>query len=165
MTVPSPYPYCHPAVTSHPVESQCNKRKGDGVTVINQHSHTSLTPSRRPHVRLPSPSRTSLRASDLPLTSFRFHLTMDTLVFGCALAAIRPRWGLAPVRLCPCRANKKKGPALSGQVLIKVRCVKSYLLTSNFEVSYEPFFGSILPVFVTYLYLRGFQSPLMILAS
>ena len=55
-------PYCHPAVTSHPVESQCNKRKGDGVTVINQHSYTPPTPSQRPHVRLPSPSRTSLRA-------------------------------------------------------------------------------------------------------
>ena len=30
------------------------------------------------------------------------------LVFGCTLAAIRPRSGLTPVRLCPCRANIKK---------------------------------------------------------
>ncbi|MBO4905631.1 MAG: hypothetical protein J5486_01175, partial [Bacteroidaceae bacterium] len=48
------------------------------------------------------------QASALSPTSFRFHLTMDTLVFDCALAAIRPRWGLAPVRLCPCRANQRK---------------------------------------------------------
>ena len=40
MTVLSPYR--HPTVTSHPIESQCNKSKGDGVTVINQHSHTLL---------------------------------------------------------------------------------------------------------------------------
>ncbi|MBO4907271.1 MAG: hypothetical protein J5486_09645, partial [Bacteroidaceae bacterium] len=49
------------------------------------------------------------QASALSPTSFRFHLTMDTLVFDCTLAAIRPRWGLAPVRLCPCRANKREG--------------------------------------------------------
>ena len=29
-------PYRHPLVTTHQVESQCNKRKGDGVTVIMQ---------------------------------------------------------------------------------------------------------------------------------
>ncbi len=41
----------------------------------------------------------------LPQTSFRFHLTMDTLVFGCTLPTVRACWGLAPVRICPCRAN------------------------------------------------------------
>ena len=35
------------------------------------------------------------------------HLAMDTLAFGCALVAIRPRSGLAPIRLCPCRDNKR----------------------------------------------------------
>ena len=40
MTVLSPYR--HPIVTSHPIESQHNKRKGDEVTVIKQHPHTLL---------------------------------------------------------------------------------------------------------------------------
>ena len=35
-------PYRHPLVTSHPIESQWNKRKGDEVTVIKQHPHTLL---------------------------------------------------------------------------------------------------------------------------
>ena len=39
--------------------------------------------------------------------SWRNHLTMDTLVFDYTLAAIRPRWGLAPVRLYLCLANKR----------------------------------------------------------
>ena len=29
--------------------------------------------------------------------SFRFHLAMDTLAFGCMIPAIRAHWGLAPV--------------------------------------------------------------------
>ncbi|MCI5707335.1 MAG: hypothetical protein MR298_08450, partial [Odoribacter sp.] len=33
----------------------------------------------------------------LPQASFRFHLTMDTLAFGCMIPAIRAHWGLAPV--------------------------------------------------------------------
>ena len=40
MTVLSPY--CHPFITLHPVESQCNMRKGDGVTVILYNSTVSL---------------------------------------------------------------------------------------------------------------------------
>ena len=41
----------------------------------------------------------------LPPTSFRFYLTIDTLVFGCNLPTIRAAWGLSPVRVCSCRRN------------------------------------------------------------
>ncbi|PKM75183.1 MAG: hypothetical protein CVU92_02750 [Firmicutes bacterium HGW-Firmicutes-17] len=44
----------------------------------------------------------------LPLTSFRFHLTMDTLVLSYALGTINLRSGLSPVRLRPCRAHTSK---------------------------------------------------------
>lgn len=47
------------------------------------------------------------QVSDLPKASFRFHLAIDTLAVGWTLAAIRQRWGLTPIRLCPCRANKE----------------------------------------------------------
>ena len=47
------------------------------------------------------------RANLLPPTSFRFRLTADTLVFGCNLPTIRAVWGLAPVRVRSCWANKK----------------------------------------------------------
>ena len=46
------------------------------------------------------------RANLLPPTSFRFRLTADTLVFGCNLPTIRAVWGLAPVRVRSCWANK-----------------------------------------------------------
>ena len=49
------------------------------------------------------------RANRLPPASFRFHLTMDTLAFGCNLPTIRAVWGLAPVRVRSCWANKKGG--------------------------------------------------------
>ena len=49
------------------------------------------------------------RANRLSPTSFRFHLTMDTLAFGCNLPTIRAVWGLAPVRVRSCWANKKEG--------------------------------------------------------
>ena len=49
------------------------------------------------------------RASRLPPASFRFHLTMDTLAFGCNLPTIRAVWGLAPVRVRSCWANQKNG--------------------------------------------------------
>ena len=45
------------------------------------------------------------RANRLPPASFRFHLTMDTLAFGCNLPTIRAVWGLAPVRVRSCWAN------------------------------------------------------------
>ena len=45
------------------------------------------------------------RVNRLPPASFRFHLTMDTLVFGCSLHTIRAVWGLAPVRVRSCWAN------------------------------------------------------------
>ena len=48
------------------------------------------------------------RANRLPPASFRFHLTMDTLAFGCNLPTIRAVWGLAPVRARSCWANTKK---------------------------------------------------------
>ena len=46
------------------------------------------------------------RANRLPPASFRFHLTMDTLAFGCNLPTIRAVWGLAPVRVRSCWADK-----------------------------------------------------------
>ena len=47
------------------------------------------------------------RANRLPPASFRFHLTMDTLAFGCSLPTIWAVWGLAPVRVRSCWANKE----------------------------------------------------------
>src|SRR5699024_7011000 len=44
----------------------------------------------------------------LPKASFRFHITMDTLAICYALTATRSRSGLTPVRVRPCRANKKQ---------------------------------------------------------
>ena len=49
------------------------------------------------------------RANRLPPASFRFHLTMDTLAFGCNLPTIRAVWGLAPVSVRSCWANLKRG--------------------------------------------------------
>ena len=46
----------------------------------------------------------------LPTASFRFHLTMDTFAFGCSLPTVRATWGLAPVRIRSCWANKKEEP-------------------------------------------------------
>ena len=48
------------------------------------------------------------RANRLPPASFRFHLTMDTLAFGCNLPTIRAVWGLAPVRVRSCWANREE---------------------------------------------------------
>ena len=47
------------------------------------------------------------RANLLPPASFRFRLTADTLAFGCNLPTIRAVWGLAPVRVRSCWANKE----------------------------------------------------------
>ena len=49
------------------------------------------------------------RANLLPPAFFRFRLTADTLAFGCNLPTIRAVWGLAPVRVRSCWANKKEG--------------------------------------------------------
>ena len=46
------------------------------------------------------------RVRCLPTASFRFHLAMDTLAFGCSLPTVRAAWGLAPVRIRSCWANK-----------------------------------------------------------
>ena len=43
-----------------------------------------------------------------PSTSFRFHLTMNTLALGYVIPAIRAYSGLSPVRQCSCRAYKEK---------------------------------------------------------
>ncbi|MBR4839653.1 MAG: hypothetical protein IK005_04155, partial [Paludibacteraceae bacterium] len=48
------------------------------------------------------------RVRCLPTASFRFHLTMDTLAFGCSLPTVRAAWGLTPVRVRSCWANKKE---------------------------------------------------------
>ena len=45
--------------------------------------------------------------------SFRFHLTMDTLAFGCKFPTIRALYGLSPIRLRPCRANYKKADSIT----------------------------------------------------
>ena len=47
------------------------------------------------------------RVRCLPTASFRFHLAMDTLAFGCSLPTVRAAWGLAPVRIRSCWANRK----------------------------------------------------------
>ena len=39
---------------------------------------------------------------------FRFHLTMDTLAFGCKFPTIRALYGLSPIRLRPCRAKSSR---------------------------------------------------------
>ncbi|MBO4804435.1 MAG: hypothetical protein J5554_00165, partial [Paludibacteraceae bacterium] len=52
------------------------------------------------------------RVRCLPTASFRFHLTMDTLAFGCSLPTVRAAWGLTPVRVRSCWANNKN-PDLS----------------------------------------------------
>ena len=44
----------------------------------------------------------------LPPASFRFHLAVDTLAFGCNLPTIRAVWGLAPVRVRSCWANNRR---------------------------------------------------------
>ena len=49
------------------------------------------------------------RVRCLPTASFRFHLAMDTLAFGYSLPTVRAAWGLAPVRIRSCWANKKWG--------------------------------------------------------
>ena len=66
------------------------------------------------------------RANRLPPASFRFHLTMDTLAFGCNLPTIRAVWGLAPVRVRSCWANKIKAPFLE-PFLIWIVCSLSKL--------------------------------------
>ena len=48
------------------------------------------------------------RANRLPPASFRFHLTMDTLAFGCSLPTIWAVWGFAPVRVRSCWANNRR---------------------------------------------------------
>ena len=73
-------------------------------------------------VRQPYPVYSALyvisvrQTRDLPLTSFRFHLTVDTLVLSYVLGTIYPHSGLSPVRLRPCWAHPKRGsPAHSSK--------------------------------------------------
>ena len=84
--------------------------------------------------------------------SFRFHLAMDTLAFGCNLPTIRAAWGLAPVRLRSCWANKK-GTGPEGSVPIRIQ--KLQLFHTNLVRSYHDFFRrrreSIRLLFLVYL--------------
>ena len=66
------------------------------------------------------------RANLLPPTSFRFRLTADTLVFGCNLPTIRAVWGLAPVRVRSCWANKAEGRQVLSSLFLC--CFLFYLL-------------------------------------
>ena len=59
------------------------------------------------HSRKPWYQVSVRRVRCLPTASFRFHLTMDTLAFGCSLPTVRAAWGLAPVRIRSCWANQK----------------------------------------------------------
>ncbi|NBI73559.1 hypothetical protein D3Z50_21570 [Clostridiaceae bacterium] len=43
----------------------------------------------------------------MPNPFFRFHLTMDTLDFGCILPTAGQIWGISPVRTCAHRAHQK----------------------------------------------------------
>ena len=70
------------------------------------------------------------RANRLPPASFRFHLTMDTLAFGCNLPTIRAVWGLAPVRVRSCWANKRWRPIMAST---PNKCVNN--LFSNYSPS------------------------------
>lgn len=60
------------------------------------------------HTREPWYQVSVRQARSLPKTSFRLHLAMNTLVVGWTLPAVRARWGLTPVRIRSCWANKKK---------------------------------------------------------
>ncbi len=60
------------------------------------------------HSHKPSYQVSVRRVRCLPTASFRFHLAMDTLAFGCSLPTVRAAWGLAPVRIRSCWANQKK---------------------------------------------------------
>ena len=59
--------------------------------------------------------------------SIRFRLTADTLAFGCNLPTIRAAWGLTPVRLRSCWANKK-GPARRGRSRFVFRNYSYFIL-------------------------------------
>ena len=74
------------------------------------------------------------RVRCLPKASFRFHLTIDTLAFGCSLPTVRVAWGLAPVRIRSCWANIRKVTVirqppflvLLHYTLILSQCSKAY---------------------------------------
>ena len=61
------------------------------------------------HSQKPSYQVSVRRVRCLPTASFRFHLTVDTLAFGCSLPTVRAAWGLAPVRIRSCWANNRVG--------------------------------------------------------
>ena len=60
------------------------------------------------HSHKPSYQVSVRRVRCLPTASFRFHLAMDTLAFGCSLPTVRAAWGLAPVSIRSCWANHQK---------------------------------------------------------
>lgn len=58
---------------------------------------------------MPYMSFLSVRPEVCHPTSFRFYLTIDTIVIGYVFPTIRAHYGLSPIRLRPCWANQKKG--------------------------------------------------------
>lgn len=77
------------------------------------------------HTREPWYQVSVRQARSLPKTSFRLHLAMNTLVVGWTLPAVRARWGLTPVRIRSCWANKKRG-------CVKIGTPSFYAQRSNF---------------------------------
>ena len=71
------------------------------------------------------------RVRYLPTASFRFHLAMDTLALGCSLPTVRAAWGLAPVRIRSCWANKKRG---SKCLLPRIRLAATYFSTNQCSI-------------------------------
>ena len=69
------------------------------------------------------------RVRCLPTASFRFHLAMDTLAFGCSLPTVRAAWGLAPVRIRSCWANMQF--AQRGLTPLCKFCIINYFFTRS----------------------------------
>ena len=75
------------------------------------------------------------RANRLPPASFRFHLTMDTLAFGCNLPTIRAVWGLAPVRVRSCWANNEVAAIFEILLPLSIFPVRRYLLRGGIVIA------------------------------
>ena len=82
------------------------------VTMCDKRNDVLLTDTFcvwQPYARSHALYEFSIRqARGLTLTSFRFHLTMDTLALGYVIPTIRAHSGLAPVRQCSCRTYQMK---------------------------------------------------------
>ena len=71
----------------------------------------------------------------LPLASFRFHLTMNTLALDYVIPAIRAYSGLPPVRQCslPSILNERADQAWSTLMLYISICVILYVCSAVYE--------------------------------